>query len=89
MPKPVHSYLQTGQNESHDRYGRRIACTGSGQDAEYAGGIVWQSQDRFQVLGGCVLDTTTGLQVRDTGWIAGCLTAEVRSPVTRHELTAD
>jgi hypothetical protein len=61
MPALTRSYLQTGQAECRDPQGRRVACTGSGQDAESGDGVVWRPESRFRLQGASVLDTATGL----------------------------
>jgi hypothetical protein len=52
--------LQTGQLTCHDARGKRIACSGSGQDAEYSKGLQWP-ENRFVPQDGIVLDKLTGL----------------------------
>ena len=52
----------TGQISCFDSLGRKIACAGSGQDAETTTGRAWP-QSRFSVAGEVVIDHLTGL-----GW---------------------
>ena len=52
--------LQTGQITCHDARGRRIDCTGSGQDADFKSGLSWPAP-RFEVLDDTVLDRLTRL----------------------------
>jgi len=69
MSRRTKSYLQTGQTGCYDRYGGRIACAGSGQDAETGLGAAWQSRGRFDLHNGIVIDTATGLhRLRDAGF---------------------
>lgn len=58
--KTAQTILQTGQLTCHDARGERIACIGSGQDAEYRKGLEWP-ESRFLPQGGVVLDKLTGL----------------------------
>jgi len=53
------AYLQTGQITCHDTNGRRIDCTGSGQDAEFRNGVSWPAE-RFVVGEETVVDDLTG-----------------------------
>lgn len=69
MPALTKSYLQTGQVECRDTQGRRMACAGSGQDAEFADGVAWRPDSRFCMQDDSVLDMTTGLYwLRDAGY---------------------
>jgi hypothetical protein len=69
MPRRTKSYLQTGQTACYDRKGRRMTCTGSGQDAETGHGAAWQPGGRFVVHNGSVMDTATGLYwLQDAGF---------------------
>lgn len=54
------AYLQTGQTTCHDSEGRIIACTGSGQDAEFRKGTVWP-EPRFEPEEDTATDRLTGL----------------------------
>jgi len=57
----------TGQAECHDMEGNRIACTGTGHDAEHRAGAAWP-EPRFQIQGDTVIDSVTGLcWFRDAG----------------------
>ncbi|MBI4766085.1 MAG: DUF1566 domain-containing protein [Deltaproteobacteria bacterium] len=54
------SYLQTGQTTCHDILGRRIPCSGTGQDGEFFQGKPWP-QPRFLTVGESVIDRLTNL----------------------------
>ena len=56
----MRTLLQTGQITCHDARGRRIDCTGSGQDADFKCGVPWPAP-RFEVLDDAVLDRLTML----------------------------
>ena len=53
-------YLQTGQKTCHDASGIKVACAGSGQDAEFHRGLPWPTP-RFQLKDEVVIDLLTGL----------------------------
>jgi len=55
------NYFWTGQHECYDSNGNIVACTNSGQDAEFQSGISWPDP-RFEVNDNLVLDNLTGLQ---------------------------
>jgi hypothetical protein len=50
----------TGQTECHDSHGRRIPCSGTGQDGDIRSGVKWPDP-RFEVFGDKVTDRLTGL----------------------------
>ena len=69
MQVRTRNYLQTGQSGCYDHLGRRIACTGSGQDAEFSRGLAWQPRGRFRLHNSSVIDTATGLHwLRNAGY---------------------
>lgn len=53
-------YLQTGQTTCHDILGRRISCSGTGQDGEFRKGLPWP-KPRFEPKGKIITDCLTGL----------------------------
>jgi len=53
--------INTGQQDCFDETGKRISCTGSGQDAEFRPGAPWPTP-RFSVMEECLVqDHLTGL----------------------------
>ncbi|GMQ74939.1 MAG: hypothetical protein BMS9Abin01_0181 [Gammaproteobacteria bacterium] len=58
-PQPP-AYLQTGQQCCYDTSGRKIACRGSGQDAEFKRGRPWP-KPRFEAGTHVMLDHLTAL----------------------------
>lgn len=66
----VSAFLQTGQITCHDAKGRRIDCTGSGQDGDFKNGLSWP-EPRFEILDDVVLDRLTRLT-----WTRNANTAE-------------
>lgn len=56
----MHEALQTGQRRCYDAQGEPIVCSGSGQDAEFASGLLWP-QPRFEARGPVVIDRLTML----------------------------
>jgi hypothetical protein len=57
--KRMSACVKTGQTTCHDTNGRRIDCTGTGQDAEFGRGVPWPAE-RFHVLDDTVMDRLTG-----------------------------
>jgi hypothetical protein len=58
--KTPRSILQTGQISCHNARGERVACAGSGQDAELSKGLPWP-EPRFFTRGEIVIHELTGL----------------------------
>lgn len=65
-----YGYLASGQTSCHDARGARVACAGTGQDAEFGAGVPWPAP-RFLVEGPRVHDRLTGLMWPVDANIAG------------------
>jgi hypothetical protein len=69
MRAQAKNYLKTGQVSCYDPSGGVMECAGSGQDAEFGGGVVWHPETRFDLKAGTVFDSATGLYwLRDAGY---------------------